>query len=100
VVIAPQLLSPRRQDASDFDVEEGRDAQKTVNNDLLAAPAPNDNLEQLPSGDTPVLRTTTIAFDPSIDQRRDSMTLHIPGPQERDRGLFIPCQGLCTRRRY
>ncbi|KAG7410243.1 High-affinity potassium transport protein [Fusarium oxysporum f. sp. raphani] len=64
--LAPQLLSPRRRDASDADVEEGKDAQR--------------------SGNTPVLRPTTIAFDPSVDQRRDNTTLYIPGPQDRDRG--------------
>lgn len=84
--LAPQLLSPRRRDASDADVEEGKDAQKKVKNDLPAATAPSNNLEQLPSGNTPVLRPTTIAFDPSVDQRRDNTTLYIPGPQDRDRG--------------
>ncbi|WZH45682.1 cation transport protein-domain-containing protein [Fusarium acuminatum] len=83
--LAPQLLSPRRRDASDADVEEGKDAQKEAKNESPAAPAPSSNLEQLPSGNTPVLRTTTIAFDHSVDKRGDSTTLYIPGPQERER---------------
>ncbi|RYC80585.1 Low-affinity potassium transport protein [Fusarium oxysporum f. sp. narcissi] len=87
--LAPQLLSPRRRDASDADVEEGKDAQEKVNNDLPVATAPSNNLEQLPSGNTPVPRTTTITFDPSVDQRGDSTTLYIPGPQERDRDHIV-----------
>lgn len=84
--LAPQLLSPRRRDASHVDVEEGKDAQKEAKPELPAAAAPSSNLEQLPGVNTPVQRTTTIAFDRSVDQRRDSTTLYIPGPQERERG--------------
>ncbi|SPJ70348.1 probable potassium transporter TRK-1 [Fusarium torulosum] len=84
--LAPQLFSPRRRDASGENVEDGKVTEEKAQNDLPAATAPSNNPEQHSTTDTSVPRTTTITFDPSVDQRRDSATLYIPGPQDRDRG--------------
>lgn len=89
MAIAPQFFSPRRRDASGENVEDGKVTEEKAQNDLPAATAPSNNPEQHSTTDTSVPRTTTITFDPSVDQRRDSATLYIPGPQDRDRGLLL-----------
>ncbi|RGP71704.1 low-affinity potassium transport [Fusarium longipes] len=82
--LAPRLLSPRRRYASNAHVEDGKDTQDKVTDDVGTVSAPKST-QQLSGGNAPPRRTTTIAFDPAIEDK-DSTTLYIPGPQERDRG--------------